>query len=121
MKIVITGSSGILAEGLITLTLSSTRHSLVLVDHKPPSNALLDNPRVEYVTAELRTYTTFLEILTSKRADALIHLAAYPNPYIAHASEIHNANATLSFNALQAAVEAGIKQVVMASRWEEQH
>lgn len=117
MKIVLTGSSGSLAQGIIALTLSSTKHSLILVDHKPPPpGSVLDNPRIEYVTAELKNYTTYLEILTSKRADALIHLAAYPNPYLAHASEIHNANVTLSFNALQAAVEAGIKRVVMASR-----
>ncbi|KAG8944516.1 UDP-glucose 4-epimerase 5 [Tulasnella sp. 424] len=116
MKIVVTGSSGSVAQGLIQLVLSSTKHSLILVDHKPPPpGSELDNPRIEYVTAELRTYTNFLEILTSKRVDALIHFASYPTPFLAHASEIHNANVTLSFNALQAAVEAGIKRVVMIS------
>ncbi|KAG8897754.1 Glucosyltransferase-like protein [Tulasnella sp. 403] len=116
MKIVVTGSSGAVASGIINLTLSCTKHSLILVDHRPPPpTAILDNPRIEYVTAELRTYATFLEIMTSKRADALIHLGAYPNPYLDHASEIHNTNVILSYNALQAAMEAGIKRVVMAS------
>ncbi|KAG8924815.1 UDP-glucose 4-epimerase 5 [Tulasnella sp. 419] len=116
MKIVVTGSSGSLAEGIISATLSNTTHSLVLVDARPPpAGSRLNDPRVEYVTADLRNYVTFLEILTSKRADALIHLAAYPAPGHAHPSEIHNANVTLSYNALTAAVEAHIKKVVMAS------
>lgn len=117
MKIVVTGASGVLGQGVVELALRATRHQLILVDRKPPpAGSVLDNPRIEYVTAELKSYTSFLEVLTSKRVDALIHLAAYPNPFLAHASETHVTNVTLSFNALQAAKEAGIRQVVMASR-----
>ncbi|KAG9019276.1 Glucosyltransferase-like protein [Tulasnella sp. 427] len=115
MKIVVTGSSGSLAKGLIDLVLSTTKHSLILVDRKPPpAGSELDNPRIEYVTAELTIYHNFLEIL-SKRVDALVHFASFPNPFQPHAHTVHNTNVTLSFNALQAAVEANIKRVVMAS------
>ncbi|KAG9003265.1 UDP-glucose 4-epimerase 5 [Tulasnella sp. JGI-2019a] len=116
MKIIITGGSGSVAQGLIELALAKTNHSLVLVDRVPPSaGSIIDSPRIEYITAELRTYTTYLEILSSKRADALVHLAAYPAPWHAHASEIFEANVVLSYNALVAAAEASIKRVVMAS------
>ncbi|KAG8887278.1 Glucosyltransferase-like protein [Tulasnella sp. 332] len=117
MRIVITGGSGTVAQGLIELALAKTDYYLVLVDRVPPAaSSIIDNPRIEYVTAELRTYTTYLEILSSKRADALIHLAAYRTPWHAHASETFEANVVLSYNALVAAAEAGVKRVVMASR-----
>jgi len=112
MKIVVTGSSGSLAEGIIALTLTATSHSLVLVDQRAPATRLSD-PRVQYVTADLRDYKTFLQVLEG--ADGLIHLAAFPNPNLAHSSEIHNVNVSLSFNALTAAVEASVLKVVMAS------
>lgn len=49
-------------------------------------------------------------------ADALIHFAALAQPWHASQAATHNINVSLSYNALCAAVEAGVKRVVMASR-----
>ncbi|KDQ11483.1 hypothetical protein BOTBODRAFT_162803 [Botryobasidium botryosum FD-172 SS1] len=112
MKIAITGSSGSLAAGVISVALSDTPHTLLLIDRRPPEKKL-DGPRVEYITADLLDYSAFLTAL--KGADGLIHLAGYAQPYHGHPTLIHNTNVSLSYNALNAAVEVGVKHVVLAS------
>jgi len=116
MRIVLTGASGDVAQGIIEYTYKTTEHQLVLVDRKPPlQESLIDSPRIKYITADLLDYKKYLEILTEEKAEALIHLAAFPNPWLAHPTEIHNTNVSLSYNALQAASEAKVKRVVLAS------
>ncbi|QRW19034.1 3-beta hydroxysteroid dehydrogenase/isomerase family protein [Rhizoctonia solani] len=101
------------AERLLAV-LSSTPHTLTLVDHKPPpEDKTISDPRVKYETRDLREYKEYAEVV--KGADALIHLAAFAQPYLASPDVVHNSNVTLSFNALQAASEAGIRWVVLAS------
>ncbi|ELU41412.1 Epimerase domain-containing protein [Rhizoctonia solani AG-1 IA] len=100
MHIVITGSSGSIAEPLVELVLSSTPHMLTLVDHKPPpEDKTISDPRVKYETRDLREYKEYVEVV--KGADALVHLAAFAQPYLASPDVVHNSNVTLSFNALQ--------------------
>lgn len=119
MKIVVTGSSGSVAGGIISYILASTSHSLVLVDRKPPEAQAVPeadpNPRATYITADLLDFSAFLAVLQG--ADALIHLAGYAQPFLAHPAVVHNTNACLSFNALQGAAEAGVRYVIMASRF----
>ncbi|CAE6407497.1 unnamed protein product [Rhizoctonia solani] len=111
---VITGSSGSVAESLVKLVLSSTTHTLTLVDHKPPpDDKMISDPRVRYETRDLRQYKEYAEVV--KGADAVVHLAAFAQPYLAAPDVVHNSNVTLSFNALQAASEEGIRWVVLAS------
>ncbi|CAE6422149.1 unnamed protein product [Rhizoctonia solani] len=114
MHIVITGSSGSIAESLVKLVLSSTTHTLTLVDHKAPSDdKKTSDPRVKYETRDLRQYKEYAEVI--KGADALVHLAAFAQPYLAAPDVVHNSNVNLSFNALQAASEEAIRWVVIAS------
>ncbi|CAE6449540.1 unnamed protein product [Rhizoctonia solani] len=114
MHIVIAGSSGSVAESLINIVLSSTTHTLTLVDYKPPpEDKKISDPRVKYETRDLRQYNDYAEAV--KGADGLIHLAAFAQPYLAAPDVVHNSNVALSFNALQAASEAGIRFVVIAS------
>ena len=100
MRIVVAGSSGSLAQGLIDVAFSSTNHTLLLVDHVlPPKERVIQDPRVQYETADLRDYSNFARVV--KGADALVHLAAFAQPYLSTPDVIHNTNVTLSFNALQ--------------------
>jgi UDP-glucose 4-epimerase len=115
MKIVLTGSSGSVAAGIIDYVLKRTEHSLVLVDLKHPSQ--LQDPRVQYITADLLDFSKFIEVLQGKeaKADALIHLAGFPMPTLATSAITYNTNTSLSFNALEAAAEVGLRHVVLAS------
>lgn len=113
MKIVVTGSSGSVGSGIVSYILEHTTHTVLLVDRIPPSAAEQET-RATFVAADLRDFETWAGLL--KGADALIHLAGYAQPFLAHPAVIHATNTQLSFNALQGAAEAGIKHVVMASR-----
>ncbi|QRV90790.1 UDP-galactose 4-epimerase [Ceratobasidium sp. AG-Ba] len=114
MRIVISGASGSLAQGLIETALGSTDHTLVLVDRVlPPQDRIIHDARVSYETADLLEYAAFARVVQG--ADALVHLAAYAQPYLASPDVIHNTNVSLSFNALQAAADAGIKRIALAS------
>ncbi|KZO98575.1 NAD(P)-binding protein [Calocera viscosa TUFC12733] len=112
MKLVITGSSGVVGRALVRSALAHTAHTLLLVDVLPPAERLTD-PRVEYITADLLDYDVFLGLLQG--AGGLVHLAGYPNPRLAGAAKTHNTNTSLSYNALCGAAEAGVSKVVLAS------
>ncbi|KAG8727073.1 UDP-glucose 4-epimerase 5, partial [Ceratobasidium sp. 428] len=89
-------------------------HTLLLVDRVLPAEGrIIHDARVTYETADLLEYATFARVV--RGADALVHLAAYAQPYLAAPNVIHNTNVALSFNALQAAAEAGITHVALAS------
>ncbi|KAF8320789.1 NAD(P)-binding protein [Clavulina sp. PMI_390] len=110
-RIVISGSSGVIGTAVVDYALKNTNHSLVLIDAEPPL-ALLEDSRIKYVTADLKDPEAWTEPLSG--ADGLIHLAAIARPGIASPQVTHNTNVALSYNALFAAADAGIKRVVLA-------
>ncbi|CAE6480922.1 unnamed protein product [Rhizoctonia solani] len=114
MKVAITGATGKVGQGVIQEALEHTNHQLRLVDVREPSEKIQD-PRVEYVTADLRDYREFENALTG--TDALIHLAVGgckgPPPFESQA--IHNSMVVMSYNALQAAANIGMRFAVLAS------
>lgn len=112
-RIVITGSSGVVGSAIVSHALATTNHHLVLVDSKPPL-VQADSLRVSRVTADLTVYETWRDILEG--ADALIHLAAFAQPYHATPAVTHDTNVMLSWHALRAAADAGINRVVIAGR-----
>jgi len=108
--IVITGSQGLVGSAVVSYVLSSSNHDLVLVDARPALNPSSD-PRVTHILADLTKYEAW-DFMAG--ADALIHLAGYAQPYLASSSIVMNGNCTLSWNALRAAVDAGVKRIVLA-------
>lgn len=51
-RIVLTGSSGLVANAVIDYILNETRHDAVLIDAKQPKT-LIEDSRLQYVTADL--------------------------------------------------------------------
>lgn len=51
-RIALTGSSGLVAAGVIDYVLEKTQHNLILIDVKPPT-VVIESPRLRYVTANL--------------------------------------------------------------------
>ena len=118
-RVVITGCSGVVGSAIVSYTLQFTKHSLVLVDLKPPSSIEEEflktrADRVERHSLDLRDFSAWAQVMQG--ADALIHLAAFAQPTHVPPHVTHNTNVTLSYNALQACVEAEVKRVVMAGR-----
>ncbi|CAE6422143.1 unnamed protein product [Rhizoctonia solani] len=114
MKIAITGASGKVGQGVIQEALEHTDHELRLIDVREPDEPIQD-PRVEYVSADLRDYPQFENALTG--TDALVHLAVggFKGPPPFESQDVHNSMVVLSFNALQAAANLGMRFVVLVS------
>ncbi|CAE6471000.1 unnamed protein product [Rhizoctonia solani] len=114
MKVAITGAAGKVGQGVIQEALEYTNYELRLIDVREPSERIQD-PRVEYVTADLRDYHEFENALTG--TDALIHLAVggFKGPPPFESQDIHNSMVVLSYNALQAAANLGMRFAVMVS------
>ncbi|KAJ1311537.1 hypothetical protein OPQ81_010021 [Rhizoctonia solani] len=114
MRVAITGATGKVGQGVIQEALEHTNHELRLIDVREPSNRIQD-PRIEYVTADLRDYQQFENALTG--ADALVHLAVGglkgSPPF--ESQDIHNSMVVMSYNALQAAANLGMRYCVTIS------
>ncbi|CAE6492030.1 unnamed protein product [Rhizoctonia solani] len=114
MKVAITGATGKVGQGVIQEALEHTNYELKLIDVREPSERIQD-PRVEYVTTDLRDYHQFENALAGTQA--LIHLAVggHKGPPPFESQDIHNSMVVMSYNALQAAANLGMRFVVLAS------
>jgi UDP-glucose 4-epimerase len=108
-KIAITGGAGLLGSHVVR-RLSDTAE-VTTIDIKSPvmENASLGS----HVTASITDYEQIKKALIGH--DAVIHLAAIPNPREADAMTIFNNNVQGAWTVLQAAEEVGVKRVVVAS------
>ena len=105
-KIVCTGGSGRL--GVAVTEDLRTRCALTVLDVKPTSA-----PGVRFVNASITDFAALKEAFRGQ--DAVVHLAAIPNPRTAPADVTFNTNVQGTWNVLQAAEDAGVRRVVVAS------
>jgi UDP-glucose 4-epimerase len=111
MKIAITGGSGGIGRAVVALALRQG-HSAVNIDRVPPP-AEHPQPGAPFVQADLADYAALSAAFAG--CDALVHLAAIPSPEHQLEHVVHNNNVVGSYNALCAAVEAGIRRITQAS------
>ncbi len=110
MRVALTGGSGRLGS-VVAVHLLACGHDLLILDRQPPKLEALAAVRFEQ--SELNDTDALRRLFAG--CDALVHLAAIPNP-IGHAPEMVFANnAVTSYNALLAAADAGVRKVCMAS------
>lgn len=105
-KVVCTGGSGRLGK-YVTDDLR-TRCALTVLDVKPPAAA-----GVEYVEASVTDFAALKRAFAGQ--DAVVHLAAIPNPRTAPADVTFHTNVQGTWNVLQAAEDAGVRRVIVAS------
>ncbi|HEX9278132.1 MAG TPA: NAD(P)-dependent oxidoreductase [Casimicrobiaceae bacterium] len=105
-KVLCTGSSGRLGR-YVTEDLRG-RCALTVLDVKP-SQA----PGVQYVNASITDFAALKNAFQGQ--DAVVHLAAIPNPRTAPPDVTFNTNVQGTWNVLQAAEEAGVRRVIVAS------
>jgi nucleoside-diphosphate-sugar epimerase len=111
MRIAITGSSGRVGRAIVGMALAEG-HSLVCIDRvAPPDEARQEN--LSFVQADVTDYAAFEAAL--RGCAALVHMAAIPSPGHHPDEVVHNNNVVGSYNALRAAVAAGIKRICQAS------
>lgn len=105
-KVVCTGGSGRLGK-YVTNELR-TRCDLTVVDVKPPEAADL-----RYVESSVTDFAALKRAFIGQ--DAVVHLAAIPNPRTLPAEVTFHINVQGTWNVLQAAEEAGVRRVIVAS------
>ncbi|GAB7361304.1 hypothetical protein MBLNU230_g1361t1 [Neophaeotheca triangularis] len=115
MKIAVTGACGNVGQAVVTQCHNSG-HSTVQIDlpgtQPPPQNANL--PNSTFKTCDLSNdYEGTRAALET--CDAIIHLAAIPNPVGKPDDKTHNVNVCASFNGFRAAAELGITRFCYAS------
>jgi len=108
-KIICTGGAGRL--GQFVARRLAPKCDLTILDLAPPQDSDLHN--VPFVKTDIRNLEALRK--TFEGQDAIVHLAAIPNPRSAPADVTFNTNVQGAWSVLQAAKDAGVKRVVVAS------
>ena len=104
-RIVVTGGSGRL--GRYVLDCLTGRAAVSVVDLRPPDRD------VPFRHADIEDHAAMVQAFAG--AEAVIHLAAIPNPRTAPAAVTFRVNVQGTWSVLQAAEDAGVRRVVVAS------
>jgi nucleoside-diphosphate-sugar epimerase len=104
-KIVVTGGAGRLGK---YITKNLQQRDLTIVDRLSPNDADL-----RFVEADVTDYAALQGVFTGQ--DAVLHLAAIPNPRSAPAEATFRTNVQGTWAVLQAAEDCGVKRVIVAS------
>ncbi|QIK84274.1 NAD-dependent epimerase/dehydratase family protein [Sanguibacter sp. HDW7] len=117
MKVLITGGAGFIGHNLARYLLAQPEIDGVRVidDLSTGNRANLDGIDVEFVEASILDYPALVE--AARGTEAIVHLAAIPSVprSVANPRASHDANATGTLNVLEAAREAGVGYVAVAS------
>jgi UDP-glucose 4-epimerase len=117
-RVLVTGSSGRLGRSVVEV-LAERGHEVIEVDLTVPADRQTPNQgtaaATEQVAADLTDAAQASAVIADARADAVIHLAAIAVPFSAPEQHILRTNASLAYNVMQAAVDAGVRKVVTAS------
>jgi nucleoside-diphosphate-sugar epimerase len=107
-RILVTGSSGRLGRSVVAV-LAERGHEVVEVDLTVPAE------HADAYAADLTEPAVAADVIGGAKPDAVIHLAAIAVPFSAPEQHILRTNASLAFNVMQAAVDAGVRKIVTAS------
>jgi UDP-glucose 4-epimerase len=110
MRIAVTGSAGFVGT-YVMRELLSHGHEAVGVDIRPPAQAPADT--AEFRQADLTDPASLLRAFEG--CEAIVHLAAVPDPGIVSPEELFRVNVLGTFNALEATVAVGARRFVAAS------
>jgi nucleoside-diphosphate-sugar epimerase len=110
MKIAITGAKGLVGRAVVKHCAEKGYHTVQIDRHVEHDNA----PNSEHRAAD--TAADYDAVVAAfQGCDAVIHLAAIPNPVNRKDSDVHSNNVNSAFNGFRAAGELGIKRFCYAS------
>ncbi len=116
MKILVTGGIGHIGRATVA-HLAAHGHDVRMLDRIPKAEIAVEAAEevrgAEYRQADITDYATLRPHFEG--IEAVVHLAAIPDPIPGKDAEIFHINCGGSFNVYQAAAENGIKRVVSAS------
>jgi UDP-glucose 4-epimerase len=106
LKIVVTGSSGKLAQYLVPKL--TNKHEVVLYDKQPPKQS-----HAHFILGEVTNMDKLIK--TFNGADAVIHLAALRSRYNHLSMKVMETNVVGTFSVLEAAHNQGVKKLIFSS------
>jgi len=109
MRIAVTGASGRIGRTVVGLAVAQGHH-VVPIDRAGPRSGAAEG---SLVRIDLSDYRALSHALSG--CDALIHLAAISGPGRDPDHVVHNNNVVANYNALRAAVDAGVSRICQAS------
>ena len=108
MKVLVTGGIGAVGKAVLE-RLVQNGWDIRVVDRKPE----FEMAGVDYQVADITNYEDVREKM--RGCEAVVHLAAIPNPMFVPAPELFHINVTGTYNVFEAAAAEGIRRVVQAS------
>ncbi|KAK3504313.1 hypothetical protein B0T13DRAFT_452923 [Neurospora crassa] len=112
MKIAITGARGTVGQEVVRLC-ANQGHATVQIN-RTPEDPDPSTPKTEMRTADAASdYDAVLKAFEG--CDAVIHLAAIPDPVDKDDHKVHSNNVCAAFNGMRAAAELGIQKFCYAS------
>ena len=110
MKIFLTGGTGFLGNELLK-ELQSRNHDLTALVRNPAKSSL--PPSVKLVAGSIEDLNSYRSALQNQ--DAFVHIAALVKMWVRDRKQFDRVNVEATENALQAAVDGGIRKFVYAS------
>ena len=108
MRILLTGGSGSVGKAVVD-RLVNHQHTVIVIGRR--TDIQIDG--AQYQVCDINDYPSLREVI--RGCDAVVHLAAIPNPGVTSPEELFRINCAGTFNVFQAAAEEGIRRVVQAS------
>ena len=108
-KVLCTGGAGRL--GTVVARRLADKCNLTLLDLRRPDDGILQ--KLPFVDTDMCDYGALARAFAGQ--DAIVHLAAIPNPRTAPPDVTFKTNVQGAWSVLQAAEDAGVKRVVVAS------
>jgi|WetSurMetagenome_2_1015567.scaffolds.fasta_scaffold01598_10 nucleoside-diphosphate-sugar epimerase len=112
MKIFITGGTGFIGNRL-TEKLASLDNEILLLVRNPDKKGWFDAPNVSVIKGDLFSKSILSEGM--KNCDVVYHLAALTSPWSKDPSLSFRTNAEGTANVLEAALECGVRKVIVTS------
>lgn len=106
MKVAVTGAAGLL--GRFVVEELASHHQVIATDR-----ASFSQPGIEYRQSDLLNPNSLKEAFAG--AEAVVHIAAIPNPYQVPAQAVMETNVLGTFNALEASLAVGARRFINTS------
>jgi nucleoside-diphosphate-sugar epimerase len=108
MRVLITGGNGAVGKAVVA-RLASHGHAVKVIGR----SSGVEIPGAAYESVDINDFARLRA--ATRGFDAIVHLAAVPNPAAESSDKVFEANAQGTFNLYKAAEEEGIRRVVQAS------
>ena len=107
MKIIVTGSSGLLGRHVASAFVEAG-HDVLGIDTVAPGDG-----GWTHISTDLTDLGTTLQLV--RQCDAVVHIAAIPRPVGKAPAEVFKTNVAISYNVVEAAALSGAKRFIYAS------